>query len=185
MTVAPQSPIFDSTESPINTLIEPHLTIVDLGLGLCLLVYIRNGYLTDGATIPKEKLEDNKIVTKLCEFISCHYPGKEYQEVLDYLVGTPFEMPRILAALVHDALYGMHWAWRWVCDRVYKKILSNLNYDSLREEIEYIGIRWCGEENWDAITKEEIKHTKKMVDVELFFSWNKEKKIEKYKKMEL
>lgn len=176
MTICPQEPILvDTQKAGIKALADDHLTFVDIGLGFSLTVFIKKGFETDGASVPKESLEDSKIVKKICKFISKHYPGKDYKQTLEYLIGTPFEMPRLLAAIVHDALYGMKWKIRWLCDRVYRRILSDLGYDRVRLEIEYGGIRLLGGKSWDAVTKAEKEFTKKLVDVKIVLERNKEK----------
>ena len=156
-------------------LAEPHLTFVSLGAGFSLMVLLKKGFQTDGATVPKKELEDSKVARKICKFISKHYPGKDYKQTLEYLIGTPFEMPRLLAAIVHDALYGMKWKCRWLCDRVYRSILAAIGYDKVRKGIEYSGIRMFGVKSWDSVTKEEKEFTKKLVDVKIVLERNKEK----------
>lgn len=166
MTFAPTPPKYSVDDATgIATLLESHVTFVKFPLGYSLMVYQRSGLKFDGASVPKKDLEDSKIVKRICKFIAKHYPDKGYKETLDYLIGTPFEMPRLLAAVVHDALYGMKWKWRWLCDRVYMLILKEQNYDPVRLEIEYSGIRLLGGKNWDAVQKPEKIATKALVDV--------------------
>ena len=168
MTFAPTPPKYSVDDATgIATLLESHVTFVKFPLGYSLMVHLRPGLRFDGASVPKKDLEDSKIVKRICKFIAKHYPDKDYKETLDYLIGTPFEMPRLLAAIVHDALYGMKWKWRWICDRVYRKILEEQKYDPIRLDIEYSGIRLLGWKNWDAVTKKEKKATKKLVEVKI------------------
>lgn len=131
------------------------------------MVYVKEGYETDGATVPKEALESSKFVEYACKIIAKHYPGKDYKEMLDYLIGFPFEMPRLLAAIVHDALYDCKWKFRLVCDLVYRKILTLLDYDKVRKEIEYTGIRLLGWRNWNAVTDLKRDRTRKLVTVRI------------------
>ena len=168
MTVFPQKPnLSEPNEKGLATLLEPHLMFVPVGLGYSLMVYVKDGYKTDGASVPREELKDSKIAKKLCKFIAKHYPGKDYNETLDYLIGFPFEMPRLLAAIVHDALYDCKWKFRWVCDLVYRKILTLLDYDKVRKEIEYTGIRLLGWRNWNAVTDLKRDRTRKLVTVRI------------------
>lgn len=176
MTVCPQSPnLGESQREGYKTLLEPHLTFVPMGFGFCLSVLIKEGLETDGATIPKDELEKSDVIKKICKLIAKHYPGKDYKETLSYLIGTPFEMPRLCAAIVHDALYGMKWKCRWICDMVYRAIQSSIGYDKVRKGIEYSGIRMFGGKSWEAVTKEEKEVTKKLVDVKIVLERNKEK----------
>lgn len=173
MTVFPQKPnLSEPNEKGLATLLEPHLTFVPIFLGYSLMVHIRAGYRTDGATVPKEELENSDVVKKICKIIAKHYPGKDYKETLDYLIGTPFELPRLLAAIVHDALYGMKWKWRWLCDRVYRAILSETDYDRIRLGIEYSGIRLIGKKSWDAVTDLERDRTRRIVSVKFVLTKN-------------
>ena len=162
MTIFPQPPyLVPTSKEGIMELAEPHLTVVEVGFGFWLVVLLKAGYKTDGASVPEEKLKDSKIVKRLCKIIAKHYPGKNYKEMLDYLIGTPFEMPRILAAIVHDGLYDIKWKIRWLCDRMYNAILSACEYDRVRQDIEYSGIRLFGRKNWNDVKS---KHKKKMKD---------------------
>lgn len=173
MTVSPQPPnLVDIQPEGFKKLVEPHLTFVKMGCGFSLAVLIREGLETDGATIPKEELEKSCIIKELCKLIAKHYPGKDHKETLDYLIGTPFEMPRLLAAIVHDALYGMKWKCRWLCDRVYRAILSEIDYDKVRRAIEYSGIRLLGKGSWDAVTDLERDRTRRIVDVKVVLTRN-------------
>ena len=173
MTVSPQPPnLVDSQTDGFKKLVEPHLTFVKMLCGFSLAILIRSGLETDGATIPKEELEKSAFIKKACKLISKHYPGKDYKETLVYLIGTPFEMPRLLAAIVHDALYGMKWKWRWLCDRVYRAILSESDYDKVRLGIEYYGIRLLGRKSWEAVTDLERDRTRRIVDVKVVLTRN-------------
>jgi len=131
------------------------------------MVYVRPGYRTDGASVPREDLEDSKIAKEICKIIAKHYPGKNYKETLDYLIGTPFETPRLLAAIVHDALYDIHWKFRWACDNVYRKILSVLKYDPVRREVEYSGIRLLGWKNWNSVSDLRRDRSRKIVSAKI------------------
>ena len=183
MTIFPQPPnLEDSQTIGIKKLVEPHLTFVKMGCGFSLAILIREGLETDGATIPKEELEKSDVVNRLCKIIAKHYPDKDYKETLDYLIGTPFEMPRLLASIVHDALYGSKWKFRWLCDRVYRAILSETDYDKVRLGIEYSGIRLVGKKNWEAVTDLERDRTRKIVSVKIVLSRNIKKIAEKIRK---
>ena len=82
-------------------------------------------------------------------------------------MGTPFEMPRLLAAIVHDALYSLKWRMRALCDKVYKRILEDVKYDKVRIAVEYLGIRLVGHKNWNAVTKDIKQNTKQLIVVKL------------------
>lgn len=173
MTISPQLPnLVDSQTNGIKRLVEPHLTFVKVGCGFSLSILIREGLETDGASVPNEDLEKSKVVKALCKIIAKQYPGKDYKETLAYLIGRPFDMPRLLAVIVHDALYGMKWKCRWLCDRVYRAILSDNKYDKVRLGIEYSGIRLIGKKNWESVTDLERDRTRRLVDVKLVLTKN-------------
>ena len=166
MTIFPQAPnLVDSQTSGFKKLAEPHLTFVEVGFGYYLWILIGEGFETDGASVPTEWLHNSKFVDTACKLIAKKYQWMTSSEMLDFLIGTPFEMPRLLAAIVHDALYSFHWKWRILCDWVYKKILEVINYDSTRKTVEHLGIRIMGGKNWDSVTKQEKINTRKMVTV--------------------
>lgn len=149
---------------------ENHLTFVKMYLGYSLKVLIRAGFTTDGASVPSD-LTSGEYKTELDKIVSHEYPDVgtrwDMENLIAFLVGTPWDMPRLLAAVVHDALYGMKWMWRWVCDQIYRKILSQNDYNAKRTAIEYECIRLAGWRNWNAVTKEETEKTRALVDVEL------------------
>ena len=71
-------------------------------------------------------------------------------------------MPRLLAAVPHDALYSRKWKCRFLCDRVYKRILKSTEYEGIRREIEYDVIRLLGWRSWNAVSKEEKAMAKRL-----------------------
>ena len=181
MTIAPEQPRLEKCEEDttgnVKTLVEEHITFVSMVFGYSLMVRIKPGLVTDGASVPDNILEDDEYGRKVAAFIRKKYPTVRsrgaFDDLVKSLIGTPWDMPRLLAAIVHDVLYGMKWKFRWLCDRVYRNILSSNNYDPIREEIEYCGIRLVGWRNWNAVTKDEIKHTKELVSV----AWVKTKSV--------
>ena len=185
MTIAPQQPILTpiAGKGNLRTLVEDHLTFVKVGFGYSLEVLIKAGYETDGATIPDNLLQDEKYGKKIEEYIRTKYPSiktkYEYdlENLVKYLIGTPWDMPRLLAAIVHDVLYGRKWKIRWLCDKVYRLILLENNYDVIRAEIEYGGIRLIGWKNWESVSDSERKQTKRLSEVKIIKTKNKEKEI--------
>lgn len=142
-----------------------HLTTVYMGLGLSLEIIIYKGYTTDGASVPSGLFEDSRYHETICKVIRQNYPSRDLEATYNWLVGGAFDMPRLLAAIVHDALYDLHWAFRWLCDRVYRRILLAAGYDRVRADIEYSAIRVVGWHNWDAITRAQKKRAKELVSV--------------------
>lgn len=173
MTLAPQPPVLVPIEgdSSRKRLAEDHLTFIKVGFGYSLEILVRAGYETDGATIPTNIVDDWFYGKKIEEYILAKYPSitthYDFENLVYYLIGTPWDMPRLLAALVHDVLYGRRWMLRWFCDRVYKRILAENGYDLGRAEIEYWGIRLVGWRNWNAVKDDEVEHTKRHSVVKL------------------
>lgn len=183
MTIAPQQPILTVIEGKNNLrkLTEDHLTFIKVGFGYSLEVLIKAGYETDGATIPENLLNDERYGKKIEDHIRSKYPSiktrYDFENLVKYLVGTPWDMPRLLAAIVHDVLYGRKWKIRWLCDKVYRLSLLENNYDVIRAEIEYGGIRLLGWKNWESVSDSERKHTKRLSEVKIIKTKNKEKEI--------
>lgn len=172
MTIAPNPPIlkqYKPNDLNLKVLMDEHITFVKMGFGYSLMVRIKPGFVTDGASVPKERLWDDKDRAKIEDFIKCKYSANPPREVIEdfikKLIGTPWDMPRLLAAIVHDALYSLHWWFRWLCDLVYIHILSENGYDAIRGEIEHFCIRLVGWRNWNAVSKEEIRKTKELVSM--------------------
>lgn len=82
-----------------------------------------SGFVTDGASIPR-------FLWRLC--------------------GTPMDVPRLYAALVHDWLYsgGDPDATRADADLVYREILVALDYPRIKAYIEYYALRLLGGSHW-------------------------------------
>lgn len=173
MTISPQSPNLSvlNSEDNLRVLVEDHVAFISLWLEYSLEVYIKKGYVTDGASIPCDVLAYIKAANKIKSYISKHYRGLEnhwdFIEFVNFLLGTPWDYPRILAAIVHDVLYGRKWAFRWICDIIYRLILSENNYDRRQIFIEYYGIRLLGWRNWRAITEAEVTNTKQYSEVKI------------------
>lgn len=174
MTVSPQTPVLrDTEEEGTKELAENHLTFVKVGLGYSLMILLKAGYRTDGASIPGNLLDDEKYGDVVRKLLEIRFPDKDPREAFQWLAGTPWDMPRLLAALPHDALYGRKWKCRWLCDRIYKWILEENNYEKVRTTIEYDGIRLIGWRNWDAVSDWERVLTKRQSAVK----WVKTKKV--------
>ena len=166
MTISPQPPLLIPVEGKdgIKEFKEDHLTFIKVGFGYSLKVFIKAGYRTDGASIPTW-LQDDEIR----KFIKTKYPKiqtrSDLEDLIKFLVGTPWDMPRLLASVVHDVLYGRKWKFRWLCDKVYRWTLEQVCYDKVRTEIEYAGVRLVGWRNWDMVTDWEKTQTKRLSDV--------------------
>lgn len=164
-------------------LVEDHLTFVKVGFGYSLEVLVRKGYITDGASIPDNILEDAEYGEKLKSFIRGKFPhvtdALDFQRLVERLIGTPWDMPRLLAAIVHDVLYGRKWAIRLLCDKVYRWILEENGYSGIRADIEYMGIRLVGWRNWNEVYKPEKEFTKIHSEVKFIKTRKIPKEIER------
>lgn len=140
MTRFPEFPVLGTEVTDgRRQLLEDHYTEVSLFGGLLqVAVTIRAGFRTDGASIP---------------------------EVLQVVAGSPWALPRLLAAIVHDALYHIHWQWRWLCDQVYRAIERKVGYSRKWTDLEYAAIRAAGWRNWNAVTLAEREAASKFVEV--------------------
>lgn len=131
MTKFPAEPVLTylDVSDQVRILAEDHVTEVSLFFGMLHVeVTLKAGFITDGASVPAE---------------------------LQPAAGSPWAMPRLLAAVVHDGLYQLHWMWRWLCDRVYLAILRKAGYPSELASVEYAGIRAVGWKNWETVSPEE------------------------------
>ena len=179
MTIFPEHPylIMSNPNDGIEMrrLAEDHLTIVKVIFGWSLMILVKAGYETDGATVSLSKAIQigNSGAEQVQKLIEHYYPGEDAKSVFDHLVGTPWDLPRLLAAIVHDALYSMKWMCRFLCDRVYKWILEETEYAGIRRDIEYDLIRLLGWRNWNAVSKEERKWAQNLVVIK----WVRTKKV--------
>ena len=141
MTVSPHLPLLTEYEPGIKRLETAHQTIVKLFWIFGLSITLQPGLYTDGASIPP---------------------------IFQGIVGSPWAMPRLLAAIVHDALYGAHWAFRWLCDRIYLLIrLQNHPADKRLCYLEYVAIRLGGREAWREKTANTLAYTRERLSVRL------------------
>lgn len=184
MTIFPEQPKLEAAEpkdgKEMRRLVEDHITAVKVIFGWSLIIVVKAGYKTDGASVPQfgRLSEDPESEKKLIELIRKYYPEKCDLSAFNSIIGTPWDLPRLLAAIVHDGLYGIKWAIRFLCDRVYKWILQEADYDFIKRELEYDVIRLFGWRNWNAVTDEEIEESKKLVSVEWIRTKNVKNRIE-------
>ena len=144
MTIAPYSPRFKESGTPgIRVLLEDHKTVVKLFSFIGLEITILAGLLTDGASIPQK---------------------------LQIAAGGPWAMPRLLAAIVHDALYAAHWFCRWACDIIYKLVRAQFGEGTqIAAFLEYTAIRAGGKSAWNEKTPEGIEAARKLLKIRLVF----------------
>lgn len=144
MTKAPYSPRFKPSQTVgLRVLFEDHVTVVRLFKFIGLEITVFAGLLTDGASVPV---------------------------MLQGIAGNPWQMPRLLAAIVHDALYAAHWFCRWFCDVIYYLIRSQ--YGSGTEvvaKIEYAALRIGGRSAWKEKTPERIEAARKLLKIRLVY----------------
>lgn len=134
----PPPPVLADFEPGVKRLAAPHTTIVRLFWVIGLRITLSPGLYTDGASIPA-----------FCQ----------------PLVGSPWAMPRLLAAIVHDALYGAHFAWRWFCDRIYLAIRLQTGGDRRLALLEYAAIRLGGKSAWAEKTSTTIAYTRARLSI--------------------
>ena len=138
MTVSPHLPLLVDYERGIKRLETAHRTIVKLFWIFGLSITLQPGLYTDGASIPP---------------------------IFQGIVGSPWAMPRLLAALVHDALYGAHFAWRWFCDRIYLAIRLQTGGDRRLALLEYSAIRLGGRSAWSEKSLSTIVYTRQRLSI--------------------
>lgn len=144
MTIAPYAPRFKDSGTPgIRVLLEDHKTVVKLWSFIGLEITILAGLLTDGASIPQR---------------------------LQFAAGGPWAMPRLLAAIVHDALYAAHWFCRLACDIIYKLVRAQFGEGTqIAAFLEYTAIRAGGKSAWNEKTPEGIEAARKLLKIRLVF----------------
>ena len=171
MTISPIPPnLVDSPNPGKKILVESHLTFIQLGFGYSLKVHIGKGFETDGASVPQNLLYDSKYGDYIQNYLYRKFPKIttrwDLENLWKRLIGTPWDMPRLLAAIVHDALYTCKWKCRWFCDLIYRKILLQNNYDRAKADVEYAAISLVGWTHWISKTDLERDMARKIVDIE-------------------
>lgn len=128
--------------SECKMLADDYLAVVPMMFGLRLRIVVRKGYITNGASVP------------------AYLPER--------IFGDRWAMPRIIAALLHDALYSVKWKFRWLADRVYLWCLKDLGYPCAAAHFEYDCIRIAGWRSWRDIPSVEKKWAKPLVSTEVY-----------------
>ena len=102
-------------------------------------ISIRAGFRTDGASIP--------------------VPMRRF-------IGNPFDTVRLIAAVLHDALYLSHLLPRIVADFIYYLALRQCSHMPRAYAFaEYLALRAGGKEAWQEKTPESIAKARKLVSV--------------------
>ena len=105
----------------------------------CIIVSIRHGFRTDGASIP--------------------------QSMRRY-IGHPFDHVRLIAAIVHDAIYATHLLPRILADWIYFVALRRCSHmPRAYAAAEYLALRAGGKAAWNEKTPESIAENRKLVSV--------------------
>ena len=108
-------------------------------LPLAVTISIRAGFRTDGASIP--------------------VPMRRF-------IGNPFDTVRLIAAVLHDALYLSHLLPRIVADFIYYLALRQCSHMPRAYAFaEYLALRARGKEAWQEKTPESIAEASKLVRV--------------------
>ena len=82
---------------------------------------VPKGMITDGASIPR-------FLWRIC--------------------GSPFDSPRIVAAIIHDHLYSTHHRDRKTADIIYRDMQLSLGIPAWKAYIEYWALRRFGKAAW-------------------------------------
>ena len=102
-------------------------------------ISIRSGFRTDGASIP--------------------VPMRRF-------IGNPFDTVRLIAVVLHDALYLSHLLPRIVADFIYYLALRQCSHMPRAYAFaEYLALRAGGKEAWQEKTPESIAKARKLVSV--------------------
>ena len=104
---------------------------------LAVAISIRQGFRTDGASIPQR---------------------------LRRFIGHPFDHVRLIAAVCHDAIYATHLVPRIVADFIYYLALRQCSHMPRAYAFaEYLALRARGKEAWQEKTPESIAEARKLV----------------------
>ena len=116
---------------------------------LAVAISIRQGFRTDGASIPQR---------------------------LRRFIGHPFDHVRLIAAVVHDAIYATHLVPRIVADWIYFVALRRCSHMPRAYAFaEFLALRKGGKEAWNEKTPESIERNRKLVSVKFRVKGRKQK----------
>ena len=114
-----------------------------------IVISIRQGFRTDGASIPQR---------------------------LRRFIGHPFDHVRLIAAVVHDAIYATHLVPRIVADWIYFVALRRCSHMPRAYAFaEFLALRKGGKEAWNEKTPESIERNRKLVSVKFRVKGRKQK----------
>ena len=114
-----------------------------------IIISIRQGFRTDGASIPQR---------------------------LRRFIGHPFDHVRLIAAVVHDAIYATHLVPRIVADWIYFVALRRCSHMPRAYAFaEFLALRKGGKEAWNEKTPESIERNRKLVSCRFTVKGRKQK----------
>ena len=82
------------------------------------------------------------------------FDGASIPRALWRLCGSPYDSPRIIAALAHDYLYAKQPVARKAADQIYRDMQIMLGISAWKARIEYRALRWFGGIAWRNAQKE-------------------------------
>lgn len=101
-------------------------------------VTIKDGLLTDGASIPK---------------------------IFWSIIGCPLNGKYVGSALIHDGLYGSHKLSKQMSDKLFLDMMKHNGVGKIRRTLMYLAVKFGGSSAYKDKTPEYIEETSKYVDV--------------------
>ena len=80
------------------------------------------------------------------------FDGCSVPRSLWWIAGNPFEVPRVIAALVHDWLYTAKVCERKTADLIYRGVCRKVGLSAFRSWFEYLVLRLFGWIAWEAVS---------------------------------
>lgn len=101
---------------------------------------IRRGYVFDGASIPR---------------------------LFWRVAGHPFEMPLLVAATCHDALYSAELFARGECDRVFRELMRRTGIGRIKRNVVWMAVRAAGWAVWNRHTAVSVAESRGLAGIEV------------------
>lgn len=108
---------------------------------------------------------DNDAVLTIREGFS--FDGASIPRAFWRLIGHPFQMPLLVAATCHDALYSAELFPRAECDRIFLGLMRRVGIGRVKRNLVWLGVRSAGWAVWRRHTPETIAAARRIVTIEV------------------
>lgn len=109
-------------------------------------------------------LENDAMLTVRAGF---SFDGASIPRVFWRLIGHPFEMPLLIGATAHDALYSGELLPRADCDRIFRELMRRAGIGRIKRNAVWLAVRAAGWAVWRRHTADSVAEARRLVTLEV------------------